>query len=417
MENKNKDYTNYKNSRQLVSFLTALALILGVFIGVFSSFIYNRFLVTENNYNSPNKSSNYFDTRYIEGVLEIFQDKYIGDFDEIKENYNEYTYAIIKGLISNLDDRYTAFLTPKEAEAYLNQASGNFEGIGVTLAYNEYGTYVESVLKSHPAEEAGILPGDLIIFVDEENVKEKLPSEVASLIRGEKDTSVKIKVDRKNQEIDFKITRKTIKIDNITWEKVDDKTIKINIVQFSDESIVLFNKSWEKVVEDIKKNANSIENIIIDLRGNPGGYVSSVKYVLEEFLQENQILMQERSKKTGIVEYKDKRNGAFENKNIVVIVNEGSASAAEIFASSIQENQRGLVVGNKTVGKGVEQELITLPDNSMLLLVFQEWLTPKGNKITEEEPVKPDFEVEYTIEDYKNNNDTQLKKALEILNK
>jgi carboxyl-terminal processing protease len=125
--------------------------------------------------------------------------------------------------------------------------------------------------------------------------------------------------------------------------------------------------------------------------------------------------MKERTKNKKETEYEDERNGEFEDVDLAVLVNEGSASASEILAAAVQENERGEVVGKKTVGKGVEQELINLPDGSMIIMVFQEWLTPNGRRINEDSPITPDHEVDYSIEDFKAGQDKQLDKALELI--
>jgi carboxyl-terminal processing protease len=143
--------------------------------------------------------------------------------------------------------------------------------------------------------------------------------------------------------------------------------------------------------------------------------VYSVRYVLEEFLADGQIVMSEQQKNKPKNDYTDARVGKFENIPVVVLVNEGSASASEILASSFQDNNRAKVVGKKTVGKGVEQQVMTLDDNSMLILVFQQWLTPSGRNINPKNPVIPDFEVEFTEEDAKRAVDPQLEKAKEVL--
>ncbi len=413
------------NNRQLIPFLTALALFLGLFMGGFLMYIF--VIITDDNTprNSSNnlptlRSSSYYDQDFIESVVDILNERYLGETDEITSD--DVTYGMVKGLIESLNDQYTNYFTPEEAEQYFEQAAGDFEGVGISLSFNGLYTYVETVLKGQPAEAAGIQPGDLILSVDGEDVEDKLPAFVASRIRGEKGTEVVLGIYRaaenasqQEEEIEITITRDRIEVDNVSWEKHDDNTAIIDIVQFSDASAQDFNRSWDKVKSEIEAQMPGLENIIVDLRGNPGGYVFSVRYVLEDFLEEGQIIMKERTKSLREDVYTDERDGPFEDERIIVLVNEGSASASEIFAGAIQDHERGVVVGERTVGKGVEQEMITLPDGSLLLLVFQEWLTPDGRVVRPDEPIIPDHEVEYTLDNFKNNTDPQLDKALELI--
>ncbi len=406
-------------SRQLAISLTALSLFLGIFVGFIFAYAY----FNSTNDNQTNNSSldsgisEYINEEYLANIINIFNEKYINNVEDLSKE--DVTYGLVKGFVSSFDDKYTNFLDPEEASEYLSQSTGDFQGIGVTLAYDGQNTYVETLLKGNPAEIEGILPGDVILKVDDKDVAEMLPSQVAVLIRGEKGTNVKLDIlrvkDSVPETLQFQIERNLIDIDNITWEKLEDGTIKINIAQFNDETLESFNKTWDKVVNEILDIEENPENIVVDLRGNPGGYVYSVRYVLEDFLSDGKIIMKERSNRGEIKEYKDRRKGSFEESNLYVLVNEGSASASEIFASAIQDNERGTIIGKPTVGKGVEQELIKLEDGSLLLLVFQEWLTPNEKRINEDSPIIPDFEVEYTVEDYKKNDDKQLNKALELV--
>lgn len=418
-----------KTDRFAVGVVAVCALIIGIFVGLVGrdtvSLVNKSFNITTNAPNIPgdvipqSNSEDLYDKEYVSKVINIFKQRYIEEIDA--DNSADYTYGVIKGFISALDDRYTTFLTPEEAAVYYSQRNPDFEGIGVTLGYNEEGgyTYVESVLKAHPAERNGILPLDIIYKVDGEDMSGKRPEEVAPKIRGEKGSIVSLQILRDSegsfQEQNFSITRETIQIDNIQWEPIDDSTVKINIIQFSDNTVNEFNANWTSVVNDITSKTPNLKNIIVDLRNNPGGYVMGVQYVMEEFLPNGAVIMRERSKKDGETQYTDKRTGSFEDKKVVILVNQGSASASEIFTSGLQENGRAQVVGMPTVGKGVEQELIELSDGSLLMLVFQQWLTPNGNEISEDNPIKPEFEVEITQEDYQSRKDPQLDKALELL--
>lgn len=404
------------SNKTVAPILILLSFIVGIGVG---ALLLSIFSTTANVLNSKQAStssiSEYFDEQYIEEVFEIFEERYLNELPD----RSEASYGIIKGFISSLDDKYTSFLDPEEAEQYRESRDPSFDGIGVTLKFEEGYTKAETILKGNPAESAGMMPGDVVLEVDGEDVAGKFPAYVASKIRGEKGTQVNLKLYREStpEVLEKTITRARIETSNIAWAELDNGVFQISISQFIDVTPSAFNASWDNIVTEIlAKNANP-KGIIVDLRGNPGGYVDSVKYVLEEFLTSDQIMLIENSKIYGKIVYKDKRVGLLENIPVSVIVNEGSASASEIFATAIQENGRGKIVGTKTVGKGVEQEINdSFDDGSILVLVFQEWLTPKGNRISEDNPVKPDFEIELTEEQYVAGNDIQLNKALEVLN-
>ncbi len=396
--------------------LILLSFIVGIGVG---ALLLSIFSSTSNVLNSsPTVSSDlseYINEPYIEEVLSIFEERYLNELP----NKDEASYGIIKGFITSLDDRYTSFLDPEEADQYRESRDPSFDGIGVTLRYEDGYTTAETVLKGNPAEASGVLSGDVVLEVDGEAMDEKFPTYVASKIRGERGTEVKLKLYRKSsaEVLEFTIKRDRIETTNISWVELENGVFQISVAQFIDVSPAAFNASWDKAVDEILAKNPNPTGIVMDLRGNPGGYVDSVKHVTEEFLSDDKVMLIENSKIYGKIVYKDKRVGRLENIPVSVIVNEGSASASEIFATAIQENGRGKVVGKPTVGKGVEQEVNdSFEDGSILVLVFQEWLTPKENRISEENPVKPDFEVEYSEEDYSAGNDTQLNKAVEVLN-
>ncbi len=394
--------------KQSYPFIIPIVLILGLFIG-------GGIVQTINSYNSNTNSSNVVsveDSDYVNGVYQILQEKFLGNIPSGKN----LDYAKIKGIVDSLDSKYTSFLTPEEAKSYKESEDPNFEGIGVSLKFNGENTEIETVMSNYPAEKAGLRAKDIIIKVDGIDVTGKYPSEVASKVRGKAGSLVKVEVVRpsKADTLSFDITREQIDIDNISYEKLDNGIYKINIFQFVDVTPEALNKSWDKIVSEISLDSN-LKGIVVDLRNNPGGYVYSVRYILEEFFQNGTILMKEKEKNTSETIYKDNRAGKFESIPLSVIVNEGSASASEIFSAAVQDNNRGSIVGTKTVGKGVEQQALELSDGSMLIVVFQQWLTPTGRNITEEDPITPNFEVEFTEDDFKNLEDPQLDKALEVI--
>ena len=427
-EHKNTVFSDDSNKWKL---MVLFGFILGVYIGLSffhilkptqvdsskkleSQKYYSEILGVDYNFE---KLNNYFDLNYLNEVLSQVEENYIDDLDS--QNKNKYTYGLIKGLIYSLDDPYTRFLDPEESKFYYEQKDPDFEGVGIALQYKDQYTIVETVLKGYPAESAGVLAGDVIVGIDGVDVSGMLPEQVANKIRGEKGTSVNLKVIRLSngvgKEVEFNIVRAKIENQNIKWESLDEYTISIDITEFNDKSLFDFNNEWNKVVNEINKDKPLLKNIIVNLRNNPGGRVMAVLHVMEDFFSTNTVLFKELDNKGNLVEFKDSRTGSFENKNVYVIVNEGSASASEILSAAIQDHKRGVIVGKPTVGKGLMQTVIEMSDSSILMLVFQKWLTPNNKEITHESPIKPDYEVEYTVDDFRKGVDTQLNKVKSLI--
>ncbi len=409
--------TNIKISKAATPYLIVFALVFGVGLGaVVSSAFKSPFSSAGSVVNTTTSTSNIsnLDADFFNSVTKVIQDNYIGDVPATKD----LTYGAVKGFLDSLGNEYNSFLTPLEAQDYLQSRNPNIEGIGVTLKYDGENTVIETVLPNYPAAKAGMQSGDVIIEVNGEQVTGQMPTVVATKVRGEAGSEVKVKVFRADSEqaqIDFTVKREKIELDNISYKDLGNGIYRISITQFLDTTAEEFNQKWDNIVNEINNKGN-VKGIVMDLRSNPGGYVYSVRHVLEEFLGNGKILMSEEIKNKPKNDFRDARTGNFEQTPVVVLVNEGSASASEIFATAIQDNQRGKIVGKKTVGKGVEQQVMTLDDGSMLILVFQKWLTPSGRNIDPENSVTPDYEVDYTQENAKAGTDPQLDKAKELLN-
>ncbi|MBN1331726.1 S41 family peptidase [Candidatus Dojkabacteria bacterium] len=323
----------------------------------------------------------------------------------------------IKGLVNSLGNPYNSYLNSQETADYLESNAGEFEGIGTTLRYTGEYTEIETPIDGYPAQKAGLRPGDKIIEVDGVDTKGKEAYETAELIKGEAGTVVNLKVVRIGQQdpLVFEITREKIDVKSITYEDLENGVYKIKISQFTEDSLSEFKNQWDETASAVY--AENPDTIIVDLRNNPGGYVDGVLYVLDEFFPRNTLLMSERDRDGNETQSKAKRNGRFEEVQIIVLVNEGSASASEIFAGAIQDNNRGEIIGMPTVGKGVEQKVISLKNGGSLHVVFQEWVLPGGRVLSSENPIKPDVEVELSEEDFINRRDPQLDKALENISR
>lgn len=328
----------------------------------------------------------------------------------------EMLYSAIDGIVRYLDDDYSQFLTPEENKSYETSSSGQFEGIGAYLRFDGQFTVIETPISGFPAENAGIVSGDIILQVDDEDVEGKGASEVADLIRGPADTEVKLLIFRpsEEEEKEFSITRQEIDIENIVVEEIDESKAVIKLFRFNESNQSEFRRQWNTAVDQVVDN--NIDNVIIDLRNNPGGVVSYVQFVTEEFLKEGDLIMKEEDAAGNIEEFRSTRNGRLNEKNIVVLVNQGSASASEILTGALQDNGVAEVVGKPTLGKGVEQRVINYDNGASLQVVFKKWLTPNGTNLNNDNPIKPDYDVDLTEEDYQNGRDPQLQKAFEVLN-
>lgn len=332
------------------------------------------------------------DAAYLNNILQAIQDGYLGEFP----SNTDVTYSLAKGLVESLRDKYSSFLTPEEVKQYYESNDSKYEGIGVSLDFDGEYTYIQSVFLGFPGEKAGLKSGDLLLSIDGEAMIGVRPEIAVGKIKGPAGSELSMQVHRvgSNQTLEVKMKRDKIDLDNVFYQDLGDGIYMISIVKFTEgeEGFEAFNAVWRKIAAEVA--AKSPRGLVIDLRNNPGGYVESVKYVLEDFFKDNTVILQEKSKQGGIQKYYDTRRGVFEDLPLAVMVNEGSASASEIFAGAIQDLARGKVIGKPTVGKGVEQIVIPQEDGAMLLLVYKYWLTAGGRQLSEENPIKPDLEIE-----------------------
>jgi len=341
-------------------------------------------------------------------------------FDSTKINNQKIIYGAISGMAKSLDDPYTEFFDPTQAKAFQQNLSGSFEGIGIEVGLKKGQLTVIAPLKNTPAEKAGLKSGDQILKIDDKSTYDITLGEAVNLIRGKKGTYVTLTIFRDgwDNSKDIKIIRSTIKIDSITWELIasgeadgkNNDVAYIHIIQF-DQTL---STDFKKVANEILKSP--AKKIILDLRNNPGGYLDTAQDIAGWFLEPGQVVtIEDFGQNKEQQQYKAEGNGAFVNYPIVVLINEGSASASEILAGSLRDNRSVKLIGEKSFGKGSVQEMISLADNkSFLKVTIAKWLTPKGNSISEV-GLTPDVKVELTEDDANANKDPQLDKALEIV--
>lgn len=301
----------------------------------------------------------------------------------------EIEYGMIRGYVESFKDPYTVFFPPKEAKSFAENVKGSFGGVGMNVGMKDGNIVVIAPLKDSPAMKAGILAGDIITGVDGKNMIGQSSDEAVSIIRGELDTPVTITVLHPGAKatVDIKIIRKEIKIPTLDTEKQNGVFI-IKLYNFSAESPALFLNALN---EFIKTRGN---RLVIDLRGNPGGYLEAAVNMASYFLKEGQVVVSERQgKNDAVVNHRSTGiTGLPSNIKVVVLVDGGSASASEILAGALKDQGVAKVVGTKSFGKGSVQELVNLEGGASLKVTIAKWFTPNGVNISES-GIKPDVEV------------------------
>lgn len=332
-----------------------------------------------------------------------------------KIDYQKMVYGAIKGMVETLNDPYTVFFTPEETQEFELELSGKYQGVGMEVAIREERITVISPLEGTPASRAGVKPGDRILKIDDTLTDDLSLEEAVKLIRGEEGTEVTLLIERKNwpEPKPFTLKRATIKIPTLTWELKEtasgEKVAYIKIYQFNRILLAEFRKM---AVDILNSDAHKI---ILDLRNNPGGFLDVAQETAGWFLKRGEVVVwQDLGPGKEKKEYKAKGPGTFSDYPLVVLINEGSASGAEILAGALRDDREVKLIGEKSFGKGLVQEQIFLDDNSSIKITIARWLTPKGDSI-DEEGLSPDIEVELTDEDFEAGKDPQLEKAVEII--
>lgn len=339
----------------------------------------------------------------------IIDQKFLGEIDE-QNILNE----TIKGYIKGLNDPYTEYMTKEEMEEFSQDVMGNFAGIGIYLTKDieKNAVIVISPIKDTPAHKAGILPGDIITKVDGVSYTGEQLNEASNKIKGEIGTSVKLEILRDGKTMEFEVTRENIKINHVESKIFDNKIGYIEFNSFDEGCSEEFKQKLEEL-----KNKN-ITSLIIDIRSNGGGLVTEALEIADFIVEKDATLLITTDKKQK-EEITKAKNDPIINVPVILLTNSSSASASEILAGALKDNNKATIVGEKTYGKGVIQELLTLTDGSGLKITTNEYFTPNRNKINKV-GITPDVEVkldeklkEQLVIDEKD--DTQLQKAIEIL--
>lgn len=344
------------------------------------------------------------------------------------------TYGAIQGMLDTLGDQgHTVFFSPEEAKQQDEAMAGKFEGIGAYVDERDGFVYVVAPIHGSPAEAAGVLPGDLIVKVDDEEMAGLSVDDVVSRIRGPAGTDVVVTVLHEDAEepVAIKVTRGEINIDSVTWARIPETDlVYLRISQFIDDT----GGDVENALEEIQATNTvtaPVAGILLDLRNNPGGYFNEALRVNSQFLPKGQVILHERDASEKLRTYRSTGNGLAREIPMVVLINEGTASAGEITAGALQENDRAQLIGQPTLGTGTVLHPFTLSDGSVLRLGVTNWLTPDQHLI-KNQGVQPDIAVEQelsvrgvdsyaledaTLEEVTDSGDLQFNKGLEELQK
>ena len=313
-----------------------------------------------------------------------------------------------KGLVEAVGDKYTEYMTAKEAEEFNKSLSGDVgTGIGVELAKDGDSVKVVRVLAKNPAESAGILAGDVISKVNGEDVSKENTSEISKKIRGDAGTTVKIGVIRGNEKKEFSVTRAKIENPSVELSKKDG-VATLSIYRFDSETGVLA----KKYAEEIKNEG--ISKVILDLRGNGGGYVQAAKTVASLWLEKNALIVSEKTGSKTVEEIRATGDNPLKGIKTVILLDGSSASASEIVAGALKEHKAAQIVGEKSYGKGSVQTTIDMPNGALLKVTIAKWFTPSGKNISNN-GISPDIKVSAPKGESYLLNDIQKNKALEIL--
>lgn len=345
----------------------------------------------------------------ISRIRETINKYYLGEIDE--EKVRE---GAIKGYVEGLEDEYTEYMTKDEMTSFYEQATGEFDGIGIYMAKNQENDCITiiSPIKNSPAYEAGLLPGDIIAKVDDISCIGEDTSSVSKRIKGQVGTVVKLEIVRDAETLIFDIVRAHIQIHSLEGKVLDNTIGYIEVPSFDKGIATQFEEQYNKLKEQ------NITALIIDLRNNPGGLVEQALDMADLFVEKGEVLLNTLDKDNNVEEYKAKKDVLI-NIPTVILVNENAASSAEILAGCLKDYEKATIVGTKTYGKGVIQELLQMTDGSGLKITTNEYRTPKNNVINKV-GIEPNYIVEIP-EDVENillipeGKDTQLQKAIELL--
>ncbi len=378
-------------------------------IVAFITFLVTSIGMQEYFYGNNNKEGTNEIVSEINNYRKIIDKYYLGEVDE--EKLKE---GAIKGYIEGLEDPYTEYISKEDMQDYLEDTMGNFVGIGIYMVQDteENKIMVLSPIKNSPAEKAGIQPGDYIIKINDVEYKGEQMTEASNKIKGEEGSTVKLEIQRKEEILTFEIKRENIIVNPVEGKVLENNIGYIAFSSFDEETAKEFKNKYEEL------SKQGITSLIVDLRNNGGGIVNVALDIAEYFAPKGSVLLYEVDKNNN-EEIKKSENEPIINMPVIILTNENTASSSEILAGALQDLGIAKIVGTKTYGKGVIQEVLSLPDGSGIKITSEKYLTPNKREINKV-GIQPDVEVELpeTVDNILNveeKDDTQLQKAVEML--
>jgi carboxyl-terminal processing protease len=352
------------NKNRLMPLLMAVSVVVGVLIGTFYA---NHF--SGNRLSIINSSSN-----KLNNLLHIVEDKYVDTVD-----VNDLVEKAMPQILSELDP-HSVYIPAKDVQMANDDLRGSFSGVGIEFTIRQDTLHVQKVISNGPAEKAGLIAGDKIVVVDDQPFTGKTLTneEAMHRLKGPKDTKVKLGILRYGEKKirEFVVTRGEIPTKSITATYMLDKeTGYIRIRNFGE------NTYPELLIALAKLSQMNFQNLTIDLRGNTGGYLQSAVQIANEFLPKNRLIVYTQGRKSPRQEYRSDGRGSYQRIPLVILIDEGSASASEILAGAIQDNDRGTIIGRRSFGKGLVQEPIVFNDQSMIRLTIARYYSPSGRCI------------------------------------
>lgn len=404
-EENNRGHKIYKVLMLIV--VTAFVTFVLTSIGFYQYYLHNgeNFLAVEKSTNNSKV------VRELEKIMTVIDKSFLGEINE-----DDLVEGTIKGYVNGLGDKYTEYISKEDMEDYTNQIMGNYVGVGIYMIVNEEKNLIQvlSPIRESPAEKAGILPGDLITKVDGVEFTGDQMTAASNKIKGEAGTKVKIEVERGENKLEFELARAEIHMNPITAKVMgqNNKIGYMEVLSFDDGTAKDFKNKFEQIKEQ------NIEGLIIDLRNNGGGLVTEALDIADYIVEKGNTLLITVDKNDK-EEIEKAKNNPIVDMPIIILVNENTASASEILAGALRDNDKAKIVGTKTYGKGVIQQLMKLSNGSGLKVTIEEYFTPKKNKINGV-GIEPDEVVKLpdTVENVllvKEEEDTQLQKAIEML--
>ncbi|HMS23736.1 MAG TPA: S41 family peptidase [Candidatus Saccharibacteria bacterium] len=408
MEQGQAQYNKKRQTRKVSLFSTvfigALLFVAGWSIGSDQfniSLLNNNRIQTEND-TLPSK----LDYQSVNDVYDIIRKNYDGEL-KIEDVMN----GLKNGLATATGDPYTEYLSEKEANDFDGELNGAFSGIGAELSKENDLLVVVSPISGYPADKAGLMPKDVIAEINGDNTYDMTLTEAVEKIRGESGTEVELTILREDEDKQvISIKRENIKIPSVEWSMKEGNVGYIKISRFADDTADL----TKQAASELKaKNATAI---VLDLRGNPGGLLESSVEVSSIWLDKGQIVVEEKRGNTTVDVHKASGDNILGGLNTIVLIDEGSASASEIVAGALKDNNRAKLVGQDSYGKGSVQQLTPVSSGGLLKITVARWFTPNGRNI-DKEGIAPDKRVNRGVKDIKANKDPQLDYAIDELQK